>query len=278
MSIDELLRVGRSALAHNPTARLDAELLLAHVSQLDRAYFRAHGEREISATMVRAYESLLVRRARGEPIAYITGRKEFWSLALDVSPAVLIPRPETELLVERALAHLPADAPFELLDVGTGSGAIALAIAKERPRARIVATDISAAALACAQTNAHTLGLDVQFLQGDVFDPIPGRRFHLIVSNPPYVAVDDPDLAAKVRQYEPAVALYAEDAGLATLQRLIATAPDHLHPQGWLLLEHGWRQGAAVRTLLEQRGFSHVRSHADLAGHERVTEGELTLG
>ena len=276
MSIDELLRVGRTALADSPTARLDAELLLEHVSELQRAYFRAHGERELPDGTVRAYESVLARRARGEPIAYITGRKDFWSLTLEVGPDVLIPRPETELLVERALVHLPATAHHDVLDVGTGSGAIALALAKERPRAGVVATDVSAAALACAQANARSLQLDIELLAGDVFAPVRGRRFHVIVSNPPYVAADDPDLAAEVRQYEPDVALFAADNGLATLRQLVADAPQHLHPHGWLLLEHGWRQAQAVRALLEQRGFSHVRSHADLASHARVTEGQLT--
>ncbi|MET0984794.1 MAG: peptide chain release factor N(5)-glutamine methyltransferase [Steroidobacteraceae bacterium] len=272
MSIDELLRVGRTALANSPTARLDAELLLEHVSELDRAFFRAHGERELPHGAVCAYESVLARRARGEPIAYITGRKEFWSLALEVGPDVLIPRPETELLVERALAQMPEGTSLDVLDVGTGSGAIALALAKERHRARVVATDLSAAALACARKNAQSLQLDIEMLAGDLLAPVQGRHFHIIVSNPPYVAADDPDLAAEVRQYEPDLALFAAHDGLETLRRLVADAPDHLHRQGWLLLEHGWRQAAPVRALLEQRGFSHVRSHADLAGHERVTE------
>lgn len=276
MTIDELLRVGRGALANCPTARLDAELLLAHVSGLGPTHLRAYGEREIATDTVERYEAVIARRARGEPIAYITGRKGFWSLDLAVGPDVLIPRPETELLVEHALARTPTDATLDLLDIGTGSGAIALALAHERPSARIVATDVSATALACARANARALGLDVQLLHGDLFTPVSDRRFHLIVSNPPYVAPDDPDLAPDVRQYEPATALYAADDGLAILQRLIAAAPDHLHPRGWILLEHGWRQAAPVRTLLEQRGFSHVRSHADLAGHERVTEGQLT--
>jgi release factor glutamine methyltransferase len=275
MTIDELLRVGRSALAHIPTARLDAELLLAHASQLDRAYFRAHGERELSNATVRAYQALLARRARGEPIAYITGRKEFWSLELEVGPEVLVPRPETELLVERALAHIPADASIDVLDIGTGSGAIALAIAKERPGARVSATDVSAAALERARSNARMLGLDVEFLEGDLFAPVSGKRFHIIVSNPPYVATDDPDLAPDVRQYEPATALFAGEAGLQVLRRLVAAAPAHLHQQGWLLLEHGSRQASEVRALLEQHGFSHVRSHADLAGHARASEGQL---
>ncbi|MET0657840.1 MAG: peptide chain release factor N(5)-glutamine methyltransferase, partial [Steroidobacteraceae bacterium] len=267
---------GRTTLAHCPTARLDAELLLEHVSDFDRAYFRAHGERELPETTVRAYKSVLARRARGEPIAYITGRKGFWSLTLEVGPEVLIPRPETELLVERALAHLPTAARCDVLDVGTGSGAIALALAKERPSTRVVATDVSAAALARAQANARSLQLQVELLAGDLFAPVREQRFHVVVSNPPYVAADDPDLAAEVRQYEPEMALFAADGGLATLKRLIAEAPEHLHDRGWLLLEHGWRQAEPVRALLEQRGFSHVRSHADLAGHERVTEGQLT--
>ena len=273
MTIDELLRRGRSVLARSPTARLDAELLLEHVCAVSRTAMRMHSERELPSSTVQAYESVLTRRAAGEPIAYITGRREFWSLELAVGPGVLIPRPETELVVERALAHVSPEQPTDVLDVGAGSGAIALAIKRERPQARVVATDVSEEALSCAQANAQALQLQVEFALGDLYEPVSARRFDLIVSNPPYVAPDDPDLAEDVRSFEPAIALFATDHGLAILRRLIAGAPSHLHPGGRLILEHGWRQAAAVRTILEEHGFSHVRSHADLAGHERVTEG-----
>jgi release factor glutamine methyltransferase len=276
MTIDELLHMGRERLRYSPTARLDADLLLEYVTALDRATLRAHGERQLPDTTIREYESVLTRRAAGEPVAYIVGRKAFWSLELQVGPGVLIPRPETELLVERALAHLPADQPADVLDVGTGSGAIALAIAAERPHAQVAATDLSAEALRWAETNARDLALRVQFLAGDLYEPVLGRRFDIIVSNPPYVAPDDPNLAPDVRQFEPAIALFAGDDGLTLLRRLIADAPQYLKPGGRLILEHGWRQGAAVRALLEERGFSHVRSHADLSGHERVTDAILT--
>jgi release factor glutamine methyltransferase len=274
MTIDEVLRLGHDALAHSPTARLDAELLLAHASALNRTVFRAHGERELSTEIVAAYRRALTRRARGEPIAYILGVKEFWSLNLQITQGVLIPRPETELLVERALKHLPAAMPCDALDIGTGSGAIALALASERPQARIIATDLSPTALECTRVNSAALDLTVQLLQGDLFEPVAGRQFDVIVSNPPYVAPDDPALAADVREYEPAIALYAEDEGLAILQRIAREAPDHLVNGGWLLVEHGWQQAGRMRALLEQHGFSHVRSHADLSGHERVTEAQ----
>lgn len=275
MTIDELLRIGRATLGDGASARLDAELLLEHVTAVSRTVMRAHGERALPATTIDAYRSVLARRAHGEPIAYILGRREFWSLTLAVGPDVLIPRPETELLVEQTLAHIAPEVDAEVLDVGTGSGAIALAIAYERPRARVVATDLSADALRCARQNAATLGLTVELCAGDLYAPVEGRQFDVIVSNPPYVGTDDPDLADDVRRFEPAAALYAPSNGLAILERLIAGAPQHLRKGGWLLVEHGWKQAPAVRTLLEQRGFSHVRSCADLAGHERVTGGKL---
>jgi release factor glutamine methyltransferase len=275
MTIDELLRIGRTALAGNPDARFEAELLLEHVSAVTRSSMRAHGERELPATTVDRYQTILARRARGEPIAYILGRREFWSLELAVGPGVLIPRPETELLVERVLAHVPPASAAQIVDIGTGSGAIALAIARERPAAHVVATDVSSDALEYARQNVRALQSNVEILQGDLYAPIEGRRFDVIVSNPPYVAADDPDLADDVRRFEPATALHAAEDGLAILRRLIERAPQHLRPGGWLVLEHGWRQARPLRTMLEERGFTHVRSHADLAGHFRVTEASV---
>jgi release factor glutamine methyltransferase len=222
----------------------------------------------------------VARRVAGEPIAYLTGQREFWSLPLHVNSAVLIPRPETELLVERALALLPgtqaAAGDVRVADLGTGSGAIALALASERPRWALTATDRSEAALTVARGNAAHLHLGhVEFLAGDWFAPLAGRRFEAIVSNPPYVALGDGALAAL--RYEPAGALSPGPTGLEALRYLIAGAPAHLERNGWLLLEHGVDQAAAVAAALVAAGYGRVRCHRDLAGRDRVTEG-LWLG
>ncbi len=254
--------------------RLDAELLLEYVTGLARTSFRASPEKDLPAAAGWSFQQLVKRRMQGEPVAYILGQQEFWSLLFEVTPAVLIPRPETELLVERALEHLPMDRDAQLLDLGTGSGAIALALASERPRARVVGVDRSAAALEVAARNAARLQIrNVKFSHGDWFDPVRDQRFDVIVSNPPYIAEDDAALDPQVRKHEPLLALISGRTGLEALEHLIKRAPDHLSPGGYLLLEHGWQQGTRVRNLLVRRGFTHVRSHADLAGHERVTEG-----
>lgn len=211
---------------------------------------------------------------QGEPVAYIRGQQEFFSLLFEVSPAVLIPRPETELLVERALAHVDAAHAVEVADLGTGSGAIAISIAHERRNAKVTATDVSADALVIATRNTARLQIpNVAFVQGSWFSPLADRTFDVIVSNPPYVAETDPDLASNVRRYEPHTALFAARNGLDALARIAIDAPAHLNARGWLLLEHGWKQAAEVRELLVRAGFDNVRSHTDLAGHERVTEG-----
>jgi release factor glutamine methyltransferase len=275
MRIDECLKHAATRLpATSESASLDAQLLLAEATGLTRTHFRTHPDHEIPAQQATAFERMIERRSRGEPVAYILGRQEFWSLTLQVTPDVLIPRPETELVVARALEHLPADAHPAVLDVGTGSGAIALALASERPQARVIATDISEGALACARANAARLNLGIELRQGDLYTAVQGLRFDVIVSNPPYISPADPDVSPAVRQYEPHVALFAQDDGLSTLRKLITEAPALLQRPGWIVLEHGWKQGEALRTLLVDQGFSHVRSHADLAGHERVTEAQ----
>jgi release factor glutamine methyltransferase len=267
----------KSALAgRDPAATpsLDAELLLAHAVEAGRARLRSHPEEIPGAEAAARFIALIERRAAGEPVAYILGRKDFWTLELTVSPAVLVPRPETELLVERALA-LAADGELKVADLGTGSGAIALALASARPRWQIVATDVSAAALEVARANAAALDLaGVEMAQGDWLSCLHGRRFHLLVSNPPYVAAEDPALCQPELMREPPLALVAAEEGLAALRRIIAEAPDHLEPGGWLLLEHGATQAAAVAGALVARGFAQVRSHRDLAGCERMTEGQ----
>ncbi|HEY0686188.1 MAG TPA: peptide chain release factor N(5)-glutamine methyltransferase [Steroidobacter sp.] len=262
----------------SPSARLDAELLLEYVTGLSRTNFRANPERELPAAAGWSFQQLVKRRSQGEPVAYIRQQQEFWSLLLEVSPAVLIPRPETELVVERALDHINKEDTVRVADLGTGSGAIALAIASDRPRATVLAVDASKDALELASRNIGRLQLtNVSLLHGSWLAPLEGARCHLIASNPPYIAQDDPDLAPDVKRFEPGMALISGRTGFEALDVIVRDAPAHLEPGGWLVLEHGWKQAEAVRQRLVRQGFVHVRSHADLAGHERVTEGQWPL-
>jgi len=259
------------------TPRLDAELLLAHALGVARTRLRSHPEEVPDADAAARFFAFIERRVAGEPVAYILGRKDFWTLELSVSPAVLVPRPETELLVERALALHPG-VEARVADLGTGSGAIALALASARPQWQIVATDLSAEALAVARANAMALGLaNVETVQGDWLACLPGRSFRLVLSNPPYVAAGDQALGQPELMREPRLALVAAEEGLAALRTIIRDAPDHLEPGGWLLLEHGVTQAAAVAGALVARGFAQVRSHRDLAGRERMTEGQWPI-
>jgi release factor glutamine methyltransferase len=251
--------------------RLDAQLILAHLFDRPRAWLLAHDDDVLEADQAERLHALLIRRAAGEPLAYVIGRAEFRGLDLMVSPAVLVPRPETEVLVEWALELLRADTAGEVVDLGTGSGAIALALQRERPRAHITATDASADALAVARANAARHAAAVAFLQGDWWAPLAGQRFALAVSNPPYIAGDDLHLLALT--HEPRRALTPEGDGLAALRRIVDQAPAHLQPGAWLLLEHGHDQGDAVRQLLAQRGFAATSTRADLAGLARCSGG-----
>jgi release factor glutamine methyltransferase len=256
------------------THHLDAELLLAHALSMSRTQLKTHPENVPSFERARRYTELIERRTAGEPVAYILGYRDFWTLRLAVSPAVLVPRPETELLVERALALGPSG-PARIADLGTGSGAVALALASERPQWAVAATDISDDALGTARANASMLGLGrVEFLKGRWFEPLPGRRFDLIASNPPYVAEGDPALQDAALRHEPQIALAAGPDGMSSLREIVHSAPHYLERRGWLLLEHGSDQAAAVARELVVRGFGHVRSHRDLAGHERMTEAQ----
>ncbi len=257
-------------------ARADAELLLLHVLQQPRSWLFTHADDQLDMDVQTAYGELLQRRATGEPVAYIIGRRGFWSLDLEVTPATLIPRPETELLVELALQRLPPDDASRVADLGTGSGAIALAIARERPRAQVIATDASAAALAVAQRNAqrHAIG-NVTFAQGDWLAPLLGQRFDLIVSNPPYIEAADPHLAQGDLRYEPASALVSGRDGLDDIRRIVNEAREHLQPGGWLLFEHGWDQGAAAGQLLHDAGYAGVFTVQDLEQRDRVSGGHL---
>ncbi len=255
-------------------ARRDAELLLLHVFGQPRAWLYAHADEPVEASAVRRVRELVARRRAGEPLAYITGRREFWSLDLAVSPAVLIPRPETELLVELALSHIPQSVEMDIADLGTGSGAIALALARERPHARVLASDSSAGALAVARANAARLGIDnVEFVPGDWWDAVRGRHFDLVVSNPPYIALADPHLQQGDLRFEPAAALAAGSDGLAAIRRIIGGARQHLRTGAWLLLEHGLDQGCAARDLLEENGFANAFTARDLEQRERVSGG-----
>lgn len=250
----------------------EAELLLAHVLDRSRSWLYAHRDDPVGPADAERYRALLARRAAGEPVAYLTGRRGFWSFDLRVTPDTLIPRPETELLVELALARLPATAGLRLADLGTGSGAIALALAHERPRARVVAVDLSPGALEVARANAAELGLaNVEFRQGDWLAPLAGERFDLIASNPPYIAEGDPHLDDL--RHEPAPALSSGQDGLDAIRTIAREAPGHLVPGGWLLLEHGWDQGDAVRAILDAAGFDEVRTDRDLEDRDRVTSG-----
>lgn len=254
--------------------RVDAEWLLAHALDRPPGWLWAHADDAVEAPARERFEALLARRAAGEPVAYLTGTQGFWSLDLRVTPATLIPRPETERLVELSLARLPADAPCRVADLGTGSGAIALAIARERPMAAVVATDASKAALAVAVANAQRNGIDnTWFRRGDWCEALGRDRFDLIASNPPYIALADPHLDQGDLRHEPPDALASGDDGLDAIRRIVRDAPAHLAPAGWLLLEHGWDQGQAVRALMAAAGFVEVRTEPDLEGRDRVTLG-----
>lgn len=267
--------VSSAALLRDAASRIDrveAERLLLHVLGRERSWLFAHGSDPLTGDLILRFQALLARRQAGEPVAYLIGRRGFWTLDLRVTPATLIPRVETELLVELALVRLD-DAPGRrIADLGTGSGAIALALASERRRAQVVATDLSETALQVAADNAREHGLNnVEFRQGNWLDALPGEPFDLIASNPPYIAAGDPHLRQGDLRHEPAAALASGDDGLDAIRHIVADAPAHLHPGGWLLFEHGWDQGAAVATLLRERGLDDVATHADLEGRDRVT-------
>lgn len=270
-TVVELLRIQRDGI--DP---VDREWLLAEALGRSRSWLYAHPEAPVPASARARFEALLARRQAGEPVAYLLGRRGFWSLDLEVGPATLIPRPETECLVELALARLPAGSPLRLADLGTGSGAIALALATERPLARIVATDASPEALAVARRNAERLGLrGVEFRQGDWLAALGDGSFDMIVSNPPYIAAGDPHLAQGDLRFEPAAALASGEDGLEAIRVIVRDARRHLCPGGWLLLEHGWEQGAAVRALLAQAGLVEVDTARDLEGRERASLGRM---
>lgn len=264
-------------LPDSPTPRLDAELLLAQALGKSRGYLHTWPEREPEAPQLERFQAVLARRRTGEPVAYILGRQGFWSLDLDVASHTLIPRPDTELLVETALALLPAT-PLQVLDLGTGTGAIALALACERPAWQVTGVDRVAEAVALAQGNGTRLQLaNARFAESCWFSALAGQRFQLIVSNPPYIAAADPHLSQGDVRFEPSSALVAGIDGLDDIRVIIEQAPAHLLAGGWLLLEHGFDQAEAVRELLGQRGFAAVDSRRDLGGHQRISLGQWPL-
>jgi release factor glutamine methyltransferase len=258
---------------------VDARVLLCHTIDCNSAYVAAHPEAERPASEAARFGELVERRARGEPVAYLTGRREFYGHSFRITPAVLIPRPETELLVELALERLPAAHSARVLDLGTGSGCIALSVASERSRSKIIATDQCPAALALARDNALALGVrNVAFIESDWFLGLAAdARFDVIVSNPPYVATGDSHLERGDLRFEPHTALTAGADGLDAIRTIISGAARHLSPGGWLLLEHGFAHGPRVRALLAAAGYDHVFSTKDLAAIERVSGGRLTV-
>ncbi|MEX2515992.1 MAG: peptide chain release factor N(5)-glutamine methyltransferase [Gammaproteobacteria bacterium] len=274
-SLRTQIAYGANLLNACTTPRLDAELLLAHVIQRPRTALFAHPDDVLSDNQLRHYHELLAQRVAGKPLAYITGEREFWSRTFEVTEATLIPRPETELLVERALNHLPSEQKHSLLDLGTGTGIIAITLACERPQLTVTATDASPAAVTVAKANAATHCNDrIVFIQSDWFAALTKQKYNLIVSNPPYVAAADTCLQHGETSFEPRSALAAGEAGLDDLTKIISTAPTFLNRHGWLLLEHGTAQADAVQSLLTAAGFERIQTHRDLAGHDRVTEAQ----
>ncbi|QMS75581.1 peptide chain release factor N(5)-glutamine methyltransferase [Aeromonas veronii] len=271
-----------NVLAEGESPRADADVLLCHLLDCRRSYLMTWPERELDAAQQATLQTWLARRLNGEPIAHLVGEREFWSLPLKVSPATLIPRPDTEVLVEQALTKIP-QGPCAVLDLGTGTGAIALAIKSERPEVDVWAVDRMADAAALARENSAALGLPIEVRDGCWFEPLgePDRdqtpRFAVIVSNPPYIDGADPHLEQGDVRFEPRSALVADDAGLADIRHIVAHAPAYLLPDGWLLLEHGWDQGVAVRQLLRDGGYREVATVRDYGDNDRVTLGLCPL-
>ena len=256
-------------------ARREAQILLGHAMGVSRARLSAHRDEAADASVAEPFHALVRRRQAGEPVAYLVGRREFYGLEFRISADVLIPRADTEALVDAALEKLAKGAQSEVLDLGTGSGCIAIALAHERPAARVTAADVSETALKVARDNAVAIGVDVELVRGAWFEPLAGRRFDLIVSNPPYVAAGDPHLLQGDLRFEPAIALASGEDGLADIRIIAARAPGYLRDGGWLLFEHGHDQADTCRDLLLKAGFGDVIRRTDIAGLPRVAGGRL---
>ncbi|OZB86188.1 MAG: protein-(glutamine-N5) methyltransferase, release factor-specific [Thiotrichales bacterium 12-47-6] len=275
MNISQTLTWLRQQIPPEEATR-EAELMLCRATGLTRTQLRTHPEKDVSATQQAQLSAWIQRRLQGEPLAYILGDAEFYGLTLSVTSDTLIPRQDTELLVDAALELIPERAPWTVLDMGTGSGAIAIAIAHHRPIAQVTALDASKAALAVAQDNACALRLpSIRFIHSDWFSALGQQRFDVIISNPPYIAQNDPHLQATSLPYEPISALTSGVDGLDDIRLLVQQAPKHLNSDGWLLLEHGYDQGAAVRHLMQSAGFSAIATHRDYGNNDRITLGQL---
>lgn len=275
MNIKTILAEATNRL-NGDEAAFEAQLLLQHVLNVNRAWLIAHADDELNASDKAIFDALIRRRVAGEPIAYILGYREFYGLTLKVTPDTLIPRPDTETLVEAALQKIEPNLPLSICDLGTGTGAIALAIAKNRPLAQVTAVDFSEGALAVAQENAQQLNIrNVNFLKSDWLSNLNQQRFDIIVSNPPYIEVDDTHLAQGDLRFEPMTALASGKDGLDAIRHIIAQAPEHLHANGWLMFEHGYKQANSVAQLMQLAGFVDVTHAQDLSGIQRVTLGCL---
>ncbi|WGC23094.1 peptide chain release factor N(5)-glutamine methyltransferase [Enterobacter ludwigii] len=274
MEFQHWLRQAASELSASESPKRDAEILLEFVTGKVRTYLLAFGETQLSAEQEAQLATLLARRKTGEPVAHLVGEREFWSLPLYVSPATLIPRPDTECLVEQALSRLPTQA-CRILDLGTGTGAIALALASERPDCEVTAVDVMPDAVALAQRNVARLGFpNVTVLQSSWFSALDNRTFGMIVSNPPYIDEHDPHLTQGDVRFEPLTALVAANEGLADIVHIVTTSRQHLLPGGWLLVEHGWTQGDAVRDVFIAAGYRAVETCRDYGGNDRLTLGQ----
>lgn len=276
--IDTLLEEAARQFTDSDSPRLDAEVLLAHALHKPRSYLRAFAEVEPDAETEQDFALLVARRAAGEPVAHLTGQREFWSLPLQVTADTLIPRPDTELLVEQALEHIPANAGWRIADLGTGSGAIALAIASERPHCHIVACDLSTAALAVAQTNARQLGLNnIEFRHSDWCSALSeDEQFEIIVSNPPYIRAADPHLEQGDVRFESRLALVSGEDGLDAIRLILEQAKQHLVKGGWLLIEHGYDQGQSMRELFDSAGYLNAKTLQDSGQNDRLSLAQLT--
>ena len=273
-TIAQLLQWAVIQLADSESPKLDAEVILCSLLEKDRSYLFTWDDKVMADDIISRFSALITRRQAGEPVAHILGFREFWSLELEVSPDTLIPRPDTEVLVEQALACMPADA-CQVLDLGTGTGAIALALASESPQAIVTAVEYQQGAAALARRNAQRCGFDVTVLQGSWFTPLAAnQRFDVIVSNPPYIERNDPHLAMGDVRFEPLTALVADDDGLADLKHIISQGYQFLNPGGWLLVEHGFEQGAAVRALFSASDYHEIVTHKDYGNNDRITVGQ----
>ena len=275
MQIQQALQWAAGQFTHSDTAALDARVLLCAVLEQTQTYLYTWPDKLLTETHLQRFTQMVEQRAQGRPVAYITGTRDFWTFTLNVSDATLIPRPDTEILVEEALSRLP-EGPSAICDLGTGTGAIALALASERPQALVTGVDFQPEAVVLATANAAALNItNVRFIQSSWFDSLTGQQFNLIASNPPYVEQNSEYLKQGDVRFEPDSALTSGADGLDDIRLIISAAPAHLLPGGWLLLEHGYQQGPAIRELLQQRGFNQISTARDLAGQPRVTIGQL---